>query len=100
MEISLICVGKIKEQYIVDGINEYTKRIKPFCDFKIIELKEFNNEKALELEADKILEVIKKAGFSVPTFCYRPDLTQYGACRMCVVEVKYPNGRKMIMWLH
>ncbi len=43
-----------------------------------------------------LLEVIKKAGFNVPTFCYRPDLTSFGACRMCVVEVEYPNGRKMI----
>lgn len=34
-----------------------------------------------------ILEVIRKAGLNVPTFCYRPDLTQYGACRMCVVEI-------------
>lgn len=43
-----------------------------------------------------LLEVIRKAGMNVPTFCYRPDLTQYGACRMCVVEVEYPNGRSMI----
>lgn len=43
-----------------------------------------------------LLEVIKKAGFSVPTLCYRPDLTKYGACRMCVVEVEYPNGRVMV----
>jgi len=43
-----------------------------------------------------LLEVIRKAGFNVPTFCYRPDLSQFGACRMCVVEVEYPNGRKMI----
>jgi len=35
-----------------------------------------------------ILEVIRKAGLNVPTFCYRPDLTQYGACRMCVVEIE------------
>ena len=42
---------------------------------------EFTNE-------PNLLEVIKKAGFSVPTFCYRPDLTQYGACRMCVVEIE------------
>lgn len=35
-----------------------------------------------------ILEVIRKAGMNVPTFCYRPDLTQYGACRMCVVEIE------------
>ncbi len=36
---------------------------------------EFDNEKS-------ILEVAKKAGIEIPTFCYRPDLTQFGACRM------------------
>ncbi len=35
-----------------------------------------------------LLEVIKKEGLSVPTFCYRPDLTSFGACRMCVVEIE------------
>ena len=43
-----------------------------------------------------ILEVIRKAGFDVPTFCYRPDLKPFGSCRMCVVEVEYPNGRVMV----
>ncbi len=43
-----------------------------------------------------LLEVIRKAGMNVPTFCYRPDLTQFGACRMCVVEVEYPNGRVVV----
>lgn len=41
---------------------------------------EFTNE-------PNLLEVIRKAGLNVPTFCYRPDLTQFGACRMCVVEI-------------
>jgi len=50
---------------------------------------EFTNE-------PNLLEVIRKAGMNVPTLCYRPDLTSFGACRMCVVEVEYPNGRKMI----
>ena len=50
---------------------------------------EFSNE-------PNLLEVIRKAGMNVPTLCYRPDLTSFGACRMCVVEVEYPNGRKMI----
>ena len=36
-----------------------------------------------------ILEVIRKYGFNVPTFCYRPDLKDaFGACRMCVVEIE------------
>lgn len=49
-----------------------------FIDGKEVE---FTNE-------PNILEVIRKAGMNVPTFCYRPDLTQYGACRMCVVEIE------------
>lgn len=48
-----------------------------FIDGKEVE---FTNE-------PNILEVIRKAGMNVPTFCYRPDLTQFGACRMCVVEI-------------
>ena len=43
-----------------------------------------------------LLQVIRKAGMNVPTLCYRPDLTSFGACRMCVVEVEYPNGRRVI----
>ena len=42
---------------------------------------EFSNEKNL-------LEVIRKEGLNVPTFCYRPDLTSFGSCRMCVVEIE------------
>jgi NADH-quinone oxidoreductase subunit G len=49
-----------------------------FLDGKEVE---FTNE-------PNILEVIRKAGLNVPTFCYRPDLTEYGACRMCVVEIE------------
>ncbi len=33
-----------------------------------------------------VLEVIRKAGIDLPTFCYYSDLSIYGACRMCVVE--------------
>ena len=62
------------------------------------------NKKTLIIEGKEVeftdepnlLEVIRKAGMNVPTFCYRPDLTSFGACRMCVVEVEYPNGRRMI----
>jgi NADH-quinone oxidoreductase subunit G len=39
------------------------------------------------IEGEKnILEVIRKAGVEMPTFCYYSDLSVYGACRMCVVE--------------
>lgn len=43
---------------------------------------EFSDEKNL-------LEVIRKAGINLPTFCYYSELSTYGACRMCVVENKW-----------
>ena len=54
------------------------------------------NKKTLFIEGKEVeytnepnvLEVIRKAGFKVPTFCYRPDLSISGACRMCVVEIE------------
>lgn len=33
-----------------------------------------------------ILEVVRKAGIELPTFCYHSELSIYGACRMCIVE--------------
>lgn len=41
----------------------------------------------VKLEGEKnLLEVIRKAGIDMPTFCYYPELSTYGACRMCVFE--------------
>ncbi len=40
--IKLICVGKIKEQYLKDLINDYLKRINKYHKLDIIELKDSN----------------------------------------------------------
>ena len=49
----------------------------------------FINGKEVEFTDEiNILEVMRKNGFNVPTFCYRPDLKPFGACRMCVVEIE------------
>ncbi|MEG2075317.1 MAG: 2Fe-2S iron-sulfur cluster-binding protein, partial [Victivallaceae bacterium] len=34
-----------------------------------------------------LLEVIRKAGIEIPTFCYHSELSIYGACRLCLVQV-------------
>ena len=39
----------------------------------------------------KILDIIRKAGFDVPTLCYYSGLSTYGACRMCIVEDQKGN---------
>ena len=38
MKITLLCVGKIKEKYLRDGIAEYSKRLKRYCKLEIIEV--------------------------------------------------------------
>ena len=35
-----------------------------------------------------LLEVIRSANIDIPTFCYHSELSVYGACRLCVVEVE------------
>ena len=41
----------------------------------------------VEIEGEKnILELCRKIGIKMPTFCYHSELSTYGACRMCMVE--------------
>ena len=44
----------------------------------------------VEINGEKnILDLIRKVGIELPTFCYYSELSVYGACRMCVVEDKW-----------
>ncbi len=41
----------------------------------------------VEINGEKnLLELIRKVGVKMPTFCYHSELSIYGACRMCMVE--------------
>lgn len=40
MNITIICVGKLKEKYWTEGVKEYSKRLGSYCSLDIIELKE------------------------------------------------------------
>ena len=39
-----------------------------------------------------VLEAARSAGIYIPTLCYHPDLSLYGACRLCVVEIDGMRG--------
>ena len=44
----------------------------------------------VEINGEKnILELCRKVGVKMPTFCYHSELSIYGACRMCMVENKW-----------
>jgi NADH-quinone oxidoreductase subunit G len=55
-----------------------------------------NNDKMIFIDGREIpingernlLEVIRKANIDLPTFCYHSDLSVYGACRLCLVQVE------------
>ena len=40
IRVNIICIGKIKEKYFTDAINEYAKRLSVFCKFSVVELAE------------------------------------------------------------
>ena len=39
--ITLICMGKCKDKFYIAAAEEYAKRMKAYCDFKLVELPEF-----------------------------------------------------------
>ncbi len=47
MNIRLISVGKLKERYLQQGIEEYTKRLSAYCRLEIIEVKDQKAPEAL-----------------------------------------------------
>ena len=60
--IKIVCVGKIKEDYLSKGIEEYLKRCTPFQKINICEVKETNTldeEKNKREEGKEILSNIK-----------------------------------------
>jgi NADH-quinone oxidoreductase subunit G len=45
--------------------------------------------KSVAIESERnLLELIRKAGIELPTFCYHSELSVYGACRLCLVQVE------------
>lgn len=74
MNISVICVGKLKERYWTEAISEYSKRLKNYCNLEVIELKESrlpdkagpSEEQAVkESEGEEILKRIRDGMYVV-----------------------------------
>lgn len=59
--IKIICVGKIKEKYLTDLINDYYKRINKYHKLEIIELKDSD----IKREREDILKYLKKTDYII-----------------------------------
>jgi len=74
IQLILVCVGKIKEPYLSDGIEEYRKRISKYAKIELIEIdderipdlpSEQEKLKTLEAEGKKIIAKIPKDAYLV-----------------------------------
>ena len=74
LNINIVCVGKIKENYLKDAISEYSKRLSKFCNLNIIELSDeklpskLNNSIINEIknkECSKMIQAIKKDSYII-----------------------------------
>lgn len=71
MKIKIIALGKIKEKFLKDGIDEFLKRLTPYASVTIqeltpIEIKDENlTDKILTEEGEKILSLIKPLDYVI-----------------------------------
>lgn len=71
MKIKIIALGKIKEKFLKDGIDEFLKRLTPYATVEVVELspveiKDENlTERALDEEGEKILSLIKPQSYVI-----------------------------------
>jgi 23S rRNA (pseudouridine1915-N3)-methyltransferase len=65
LEIIIIAIGKIKNEFFSEAIREYLTRLKPYAVVKILELtpesfNDSNREKAKQLEGERIVRALEK----------------------------------------
>ena len=74
MKITVVCVGKLKENYLKSAISEYMKRLSRFADFEIIEVPDQKipdnagkkiEEQILNKEGESILSKIKNNSYVI-----------------------------------
>ncbi len=65
--IKIICIGKIKENYLKEAILEYKKRISKYTNIEIIELDDYNYDikKTLLTEYNNIIKVMNPSDYNI-----------------------------------
>ena len=66
--IKIITVGSIKEKYLKEAIDEYTKRLKKYTSIELIEVKDegiVEESKAISLEAEKIRKYLNTKDYII-----------------------------------
>lgn len=64
MYIKVLCVGKLKEKYWSDGVDEYMKRLKSYCRTAVEEIKESKTDD-VEEEGKNLLSRIEDGEYVI-----------------------------------
>ncbi len=62
MKIKIVTIGKLKEKFLIDGVNEYLKRLKSFAKIEVCEIPEC---KTIEEEGQKLLSQVLRESFII-----------------------------------
>lgn len=54
---------------------------------------DIDGEEIMAEEGQTVLEVAKENGIDIPTHCYKEPYEPAGTCRICLVEVRPPDGK-------
>ena len=71
MKIVLLAIGKTNEQYLIEGISQYQKRLKHYTQFEMLEIpniknaKNFSNTELMKREGELILKQLQSSDYLV-----------------------------------
>ena len=84
MKIKIYAIGKIKEKYLKEGINEYLERIKPYSQIEIIEVNDepiadnphpSEIKKAIDIEGQRVLKLLKSNDYLIGLDLNKKEMT-------------------------
>lgn len=84
MKIKIYAIGKIKEKYLKEGINEYLERIKPYSQIEVIEVNDepiadnphpSEIKKAIDIEGQRVLKLLKSNDYLIGLDLNKKEMT-------------------------
>lgn len=106
MKIRIIAIGKIKEQYLKMGIDEYLKRLKPYVNMEIVEVNDepvnenpsySQIEMVKNKEGEKVLKILKEGDYVINLDLNKKQYTSEEFAKM--IEEKMVLGGSFITFI-
>ncbi|MBI4149783.1 23S rRNA (pseudouridine(1915)-N(3))-methyltransferase RlmH [Candidatus Woesearchaeota archaeon] len=89
-KIKLICVGKVKEAYLKEGVADFSKRISHYAKLDVVEIKDLG----MEQEAEKILSHLRSDDYTI-ALCV--DGKQYSSMELAKLIMATPKNMTFII---